>query len=384
LFKAGKDEPMTANLLMIKTRKRQDPLGVVAPSDFEFEVGEEIDPQVLVTNPCITLYCLDHANQCAFFVENAPGMNLSKEPFYYKAQYENTINLYSATYDTLHELAKDISMDNSRLVFVYSVGRAGSTLVDSAINEVNGVVGISEPDVFTQLVAFRDFEGSNVDEISALVNTCMKLQCKPTEQIPSPITWAVKFRSFCIEIGDLIYKHFPNAKNIYLYRDLEPWVLSNGRAFLENNDSLEYRAGWQQMGSYVVPSIARHVRENGPLLRLSELGAQIWLANLERYMELHEKGMPWLALQFEDIKVAPQTAVKKIIEYCRFQNVNMDAVYKSLEHDSQAGSPISQEILAGRDFKLTDEIRADLAQALANHPTIHSGDYVVPSTWVRE
>ena len=353
---------MTANLLVITARKRQDPLGLVDPSDFDFEVREEIDPQVLVTNPCITLYCLDHANQRAFFVENAPGVNLSREPFYYKAQYETTVNLYSATYDTLHELAKDISLD-SRLVFVYSVGRAGSTLVDSAINEISGVIGLSEPDVFTQLVAFRDFEGSNVEEISALVNTCMKLQCKPTEQIPSPIAWAVKFRSFCIEIGDLVYRHFPNAKNIYLYRSLEPWLLSNGRAFLENNDSLEYRTGWQQMGSYVIPFVAKHVRENGPLLRLSEMGAQMWLANLERYMELHESGMPWLALRFEDIKAAPQEAVKAIIEYCGFQNVNMDAVYKSLDRDSQAGSPISQEILAGRDFNLSDVGRADLAQA---------------------
>ncbi|HKJ38658.1 MAG TPA: sulfotransferase domain-containing protein [Anaerolineales bacterium] len=375
---------MTANLLVITARNRKDPLGVVDPSDFEFEVGDEIDPQVLVTTPRITLYCLDHAHQRALFVENSPGVNLSKEPFYYKAQYENAVNLYSVSYDTLHELAKDISLDSSRLVIVYSVGRAGSTLVDSAINEVSGVVGVSEPDVFTQLVAFRDFEGSNVDEISALVNTCMKLQCKPTEQIPSPIAWAVKFRSFCIEIGDLVYKHFPHTKNIYLYRNLEPWLLSNGRAFLENNDSLEYRAGWQQMGSYVVPFIARRVRENGPLLRLSEMGAQMWLANLERYLELHESGMPWLALRFEDIKSAPQEAVKEIIDYCGFPNVNMDAVYKSLERDSQAGSPISQEILAGSDFMLTDEMRADLTQALAAHPTIRSGDYVVPSTWVRK
>lgn len=375
---------MTANLLVITARKRPDPLGSVNPSDFEFEVGEEIDPQVLVTNPRITLYCLDHVNQRALFVENAPGVNLSREPFYYKTQYENTVNLYSATYDTLHELAKDISLDNRPLVFVYSVGRAGSTLVDSAINEVNGVVGISEPDVFTQLVVFRDFEGNNVDEISALVNTCMKLQCKPTEQIPNPIAWAVKFRSFSIEIGDLIYKHFPDAKNIFLYRELESWVVSAFRAFVENEDDLDARKGGQMMLSGVVPSLERHVKANGPILSFTSMGAQMWLAVMERYLELHKSGMPILALRFEDIKVAPREAMKKIIEYCGFQNVHMDAVYKALDRDSQAGSPISQEALANHDFKLTDVHRAYIAQALAEHPTIHSGDYIVPSTWVRE
>ena len=103
----------------------------------------------------------------------------------------------------------------NRLIFVYSTGRSGSTLVGAALNAVDGVVGISEPDVFTQLVTFRDFGGSNQDEISALVDSCMKLQCKPTEQIPNPVAWAVKFRSFSTELGDLLYEHFPSRKTFF-------------------------------------------------------------------------------------------------------------------------------------------------------------------------
>ncbi len=375
---------MSANFLVIKERKRQDPFSPADPYDFGFEVGDVIDPQIILTNPRITLYCLDHANQRALFVENTPGVDLSQAPFFYHAQYESAVNLYGVSYDTLHELAKGIKLDSHRLIFVYSVGRAGSTLVGAALNAVDGVVGISEPDVFTQLVVFRDFGGSNKSEISALVNSCMKLQCKPTEQIPNPIAWAVKFRSFSIELGDLLYEHFPNSKNIFLYRDAASWMQSAGRAFVENADSVETRTMFQGWFSTLVPAIARHVSENGPLLSIASLGTQTWLAVMERYLELHDKGVPFMAFRFDDIKTAREEAVKKIIEYCGLSNVNMEAVFKSLERDSQADSPIAQEILAGRDFKLSDQHRDDMAQALAAHPVIRDGHFVVPSTWVRE
>ncbi|HSG45525.1 MAG TPA: hypothetical protein VLA72_20455 [Anaerolineales bacterium] len=374
---------MTANLLVIKERKRPDPFLPAAQSDFEFEVGESIDPQIVVTNPRITLYCLDHAHQRALFVENAPGVDLSQAPFFYHAQYENAVNLYGVSYDTLHELAKGIALDSQRLIFVYSTGRSGSTLVGAALNAVDGVVGLSEPDVFTQLVTERDFGGSNQDEISALINSCMKLQCKPTEKIPNPVAWAVKFRSFSTELGDLLYEHYPDSKNIFLYRDAESWMQSAGRAFSENGDSVEFRTMLQGWFSTLVPSLARHASENGPLLPIAVIGTHAWLAVMDKYLDLHKSGVPFKAFRFDDIKATREVAVKEIIEYCGLSDVDMDAVYKALERDSQADSPIAQEILAGRDFELSDQHRADIAKTLAAHPVIQDGHFVVPSTWER-
>ncbi len=374
---------MTANLLVIKARKRQDPFSVADPSDFEFEVGEAIHPQTVVTNPRITLYCLDHANQRALFVETAPGVDLSQAPFIYQAQYENTVNLYGVSYDTLHQLADGVSIDSQQLMLVYSTGRSGSTLIGFALNAVEGVVGISEPDVFTQLVSLREWDGSNEAEISALVKSCMKLLCKPTEQIPNPIAWSIKFRSFSIELGDLLYKHFPDAKIIFLYRELESWAVSTMRAFIEN-DTVELRTWFQMWLATLVPSIAKHAREDGSILSLFTMGALMWTSILERYLELQRNGVPMLAVRFEDIKSAPRDATRKIIEYCGFSNVNMKTVYEVLEKDSQAGSGVSQDMVAQHDFELTDAHRADFTRVLQAHPIIHSGDYIVLSTWIRD
>jgi hypothetical protein len=373
---------MTANLLEITARKRRDPFAVADPSDFEFSEGLPIDPQIILANPLISLYCLDHANRRALFVETAPGVDLSQAPFLYQAQYENTVRLIGVPYETFHDLARTISLDDQKLILVYSVGRTGSTLLGSALNAVEGVIGLSEPDVFTQLVTYREWDGSNDAEISALVKSCMKILCKPTEQTPDPRGWVIKFRSFAIELDDLFYKHFPNTRNIFLYRHAESWLNSMYRVFGDTEGDIGFRTFIQGWLSTLVPPIAKHVQAGGALLSYSSMFSKLWLNTLERYMNLQNSGMPGLAIRYEDVKAAPQETLGKIFEYCGLPMTSMEAVYQVLEKDSQAGSGMSQETLRHKKSGLTESQRADLFRELQAHPAIQSPDFLVPGTWM--
>ncbi|HSK65814.1 MAG TPA: sulfotransferase [Anaerolineales bacterium] len=370
---------MNANVLEITARKRQNPLGVADPSDFEFSEGSAIDPQIVVTSPLISLYCLDHVNQRALFVETQQGVDLTQAPFFYQAQYENMVRLIAVPYERLHQLASNLSLDSSRLILVYSTGRSGSTLLGAALNAVEGTVSYSEPDVFTQLVAIRQADAGNEADVSALIQSCTKLLCKGTERIPTPSHWVIKFRSFAIELGDLFHSHFPQAKNIFLYRHAEGYMASTLRAFVGNSDTPEFRAGIQGWLSTLVPPIAKHMREGGSLLNFSSISAVCWLRTMERYMQLQEQGMPGLAIRYEDLKSAPQDTIHKIIEYCGISMESMEAVYQVFEKDSQSGSALSQENVGQKDFKLTDAHKADLARALEAHPFIKSADFVIPT-----
>ena len=373
---------MNANLLEIAARKRRDPFAVADPADFEFSEGPSIDPQTVRTNPLISLYCLDHANRRALFVETAPGVDLSQAPFLYQAQYENTMRLIAVPYETLHELARGILLENQKLILVYSVGRTGSTLLGAALNAVEGIVGFSEPDIFTQLVALRNWDGSNEEEISALVESCTKILCKPTEQIPDPKGWVIKFRSFAIELGDLLYKHFPNTKNIFLYRHAESWLNSMYRVFGDTEGDIGFRTLIQGWLSTLVPPIARHVQAGGPLLSYSSMFSKLWVNTLERYMSLQNEGMPGLAIRYEDMNAAPQESLQTIFEYCSLPFTSMDAVYQVLEKDSQSGSGMSQEALRSKKSGLSDHQQADLHRELQAHPIIQSPDFVIPATWM--
>ena len=373
---------MNANLLEITARKKAQPFSVVDPTDFEFSEGPAIDPQIVLTNPLISLYCLDHDNHRALFVETSSGIDLSQAPFIYQAQYNHTIKVISVPYEILHQLASAVSLDDQCVFLMYSTGRTGSTLLGAALNAAEGIVGLSEPDVFTQLVAYREWDGSNETDIRALVESCIKLQCKPTEQIPKPAGWAIKFRSFSIELGDLLFERFPNTKNIFLYRQAEAYLNSMLRAFGQYEQDIEARTGLQEWLSRVIPAITKYVQTGGPLLTTASLVSIAWITVLERYLELYEMGMPAIAMRYRDLKANPHKAFQKIFEYCSLPTTNMEAVYQVLEKDSQAGTAIAQDTVNQRSNVLTDAHLADLAQVLKDHPVIKSPDFIVPATWI--
>lgn len=372
---------MNANLLAITARKKSPLFGIADVADFEFSEGPGIDPQVVLNNPLVSLYCLDHANRRALFVETPSGIDLSRFPFFYQAQYENALNLIGVPYETLHQLADGTVLDDQRVILVYSTGRTGSTLLGAALNAAESVVNISEPDVFTQLVAYREGDGSNDADISKLVKSCLKLLCRPTQQILNPTRWSIKFRSFSIELGVLLFKHFPNTKNIFLYRHAEAWLNSNKRAFIENAEDIRFRTWFQAWLSTLVPTIAKHVQAGGQLLTVSAMGAMVWLSVMQRYLELNQTGMPGIAIRYKDIKTAPHETLQRIFEYCGLTTTNMEPVYQVLEKDSQAGSAVAQKVLTQKKYILTEADLADLARLLKAHPIIQSPDFVVPATW---
>jgi hypothetical protein len=371
---------MNAQLLNIVTKKKSNPLVIASTDDFEFSEGNPVDAHALIQSPNVSLYCLDHPNQQAIFVETPHSVNLAQAPFYYQAQYENTTGLYGLAYDTLHQLANEIDIDSKRIIFIHSVGRSGSTLLSSVLNEVENIVGYSEPDVFTQLVQIRAWDGSNEAEVSELVKSCTKVFCKGTAQTPNPTTWVIKCRSFGIQNADFLYKHFPHSKNIFLYREAITWYASNMRAFIEGDQSPEVRAFWQMWFSPLVPSIAKYSVEKGEILSFPQMGMLMWLSILEAYSSLQQQGAPIIAARFQDLIAAPHQVITKILEFCEVRPSNLDEIFKVLEKDSQFGTIISRENVQQKEFTLTEAQKTEILQILQGHPVIQTPDFVVPAT----
>jgi hypothetical protein len=375
---------MEATRWNITARKREVPLSITDPSDFELDQPQGMDARLVLSNPSISLYCLDRANRRAFFVETPPQVDLSAAPFMYLAQFEKALSVISAPYETLHELAESLPFDSARLILIHSVGRCGSTLVSSALNAVPGVLGLSEPDVFSQLVGVRGWDRENEAETSALIKTCIRLQCKPSIQNPHPVAWVIKFRSFCIELADLLFEHFPDAKNIFLYRNAETQIASALRAYVPpgwDTEDIRFRGYMQAMETG--PTIAKYNKSGGPVLGAGVIGAMTWLRVMEIYTEMVGKGMGGMAVRYEDLKTNPREAARAIIAYCGFPEADMQAVYSVLEKDSQAGSPAAQEKLAGKNHGLSQVQKADIERVLAGHATIQSPGFIVPGTWQR-
>lgn len=339
------------------------------PANFVLTDGDPVPPELVLDSPDISLYCLDDANQQAFFVETPPGVDLTAAPFLYLAQYQHALRLIAVPYETLHELADGLP-DADRLVLVYSVGRCGSTLISHALTAVGDVRSLSEPDVYAQLMVLRHKNRRRDDEYARLVRSCTRILGRGAD------TLAVKFRSGAIHLGDLIHQVYPDARSLFLYRHAERWLESMNAGFTENLPAPEAQAVFSKYLMASAPLIMPFVRRHRRQPTLIEGYALTWLSTMDKYLTLRQAGVPFLPIRYEDIQAEPRSTVERLLAYCGLPADRLDDVYDTFSTDSQEGTALSR---ASRRRKpapaLSPDDYAAARAVLAEHPIVQTPDF---------
>jgi hypothetical protein len=414
---------MQANILPIEEKVNRYETDIASVDHFRTKNGQVVEAQAILSHPGVTLYCLDDVRREAVFVETPPDVDLLDQPFYFQAQYQHAERLVTISYETLHKMA-DLAGDGfQNLIFIYSVGRCGSTLLSRTLNRMSTVYSLGEPDVHTQITALRPRDGSRDAELIKLLRSSTRLLYKPRRS--ETATLAVKFRAYGIEIADLLYKAFPKAKILFIYRNAETWARSYAKAFdisgptakdnlkqtlerypqfLErtNPSLLEYlrkairpRLGPKDYGILLalaggrrIPFIGRHVPP--PVKYLTgfvrslppgRLIVQQWLSVMNRYLELNAQGIPMLAVRYESLVSEPRQALSMIFEYCGLPKEQLPAAEAAFAEDSQRGSNLARERLeAAARGGLTKEDLAQVREGLQEHSAIRDPNFIVPNT----
>ena len=373
---------MCTRILTIVGKQRPHPLALVSLDDFQYHEGEAIDPRIVLTRPTISLYCVDPLTQRAIFVETAPDVDLSASPLYYQAQYRAAQRLIAVPYDTLHELASVVAVDSCRLIFIYSVGRCGSTLVSHLLNQAIGVVSLSEPDVYTQLVTQRTADGRHDSELRALVRSCTQVICAAIARSHGASTWALKFRSFVIELGDLLYDNFPEAKVIFLYRHAEPWARSMARAFHVFDPEVgPLLSALQPLFPRGIPAVAVPTVKDPAGLSPLALVTYLWVSVMERCLDLQRQGVSMFVARYEDLHVAPHVVLDALLAYCQVGARDVGSIERVLAQDSQAGTSLSWEDVQASSTELGAEHVADMHRLMRAYAPILTPDFVMPQTF---
>jgi len=370
---------MLATNFELINKRRIDPVTLVDIKDFEVRENGQIDAKEILENDRITLYAFDFENGQAMFVEAASPEELSQAPFYYQAQYESTVRVLTLSFESMIQLAQSVTWDDSRIIFIHSMGRCGSTLAGKIFAQLPGVINMSEPDTLTQLVAARFTQPDRQDMVKMLLDATIRLLCKT----PVQTAWVIKGRSWAIELGDWLHELYPHARNLYLYREAESWIKSNLNAFIADMDrtpeelhrfELEGR-GWMK---FFVPSIARYDADRH--LSLTGLTALMWLDNMERYMELHQAGIQMLAIPYPNWQLDPHRTALSMLDYCGCCPDDPTIIEETLMQDSQAGSPVSQDAVKKKSAPFWVFDPAELKRHLQNHAYIQSPDFEVANT----
>ena len=324
-----------------------------------------------------TVSILRSAGRC--LLKPQQYVNLSHASFYFGTQFEKAERVLTIPFETMVQLAQSVSMDESRLISIYSVGRCGSTLASQIFAQIPGVINISEPDALSLLVIARNSKAHNEDDLVALLEATICMLCKTAAET----AWVIKGQSFVIELGDWLHELYPQTTNLFLYRHADTWLRSGLRAYshgAEGTDK-ESRAREKQrrkvLGS-LVPSIAQYDAKK-PLSHAGML-ALMWLRAMERYVQYSRMGIEMLAIRYASWLSAPRETAEAMLDYCRCRPADMTAIYETLNRDSQAGTGLSREAIEQRKRVITELELEELHWHLRNHAFIDEAGFEVANT----
>ena len=369
---------MAANYEIVE-KVKQDPLGQARFADFLLREQGQADPAQIVHNPQLSLYALDFERGEALFVETPPEVDLCLAPFYYIAQYEHARRALALPLADMIRLGQDLPVEEEKLVFIYSTGRAGSTLASQVFAQLNGVANLSEPDVLLDLVAYRHDNPQNTAELHALANAVIRLLC----QVEAPGGHVIKGRSFAIELGDVLSNLFPAAKNLFLYRDAKSYLISSLRAYDDGVQRSEEElrqlvAGVRAWLKPMLPLLAEVPDDQS--LSVVELVSYSWLSPMDSYVKLQDKGVEMLAINYDSWLEAPRETAVAMLEYCAMLPADLAPIYGALDQDSQAGTVLSRESIKDHHTLLDMAHPAELNHVLASHALINTADFIAPNT----
>lgn len=365
---------MTGLRFEILDRYKELELMFADRGDFTLGEGRPFDAREILTNPRCTLYSLDVERREAIFVETPADVDLGAAPFYFIEQYRKATFLVSVSFDTFHELAEELVFDEKRLALVYSVGRCGSTLVSKAFEAVPRVCSLSEPDTLTLLVCFRGSGRMEDAELQLFARDCIRFACKPLAFSEDCDFWAIKFRSQCLEICDLLDRSFPKATNLYLTRDPVSWIESAYRAFVDP-ESVDDEGTKQFLedvfaGMY---GLIREVRIPGKPMPVWKVWLYNWIANVETRLRLGESGVAFCEASFAEIKRDPEAVMRRLFDACCIELEDWTPVHAALVRDSQEGSGIAQSLINDAARRLPDRNREEAIELLIERGHLRRG-----------
>ena len=336
----------SATRFPILDRHKKYEFAVSRFDDFSLGDGDDFDVRQTLVDSRLSLYTLDLERKAACFVELPRGVDLATEPFYFRAQFLKASHLITIPLNEFNALASELACDDSRLVLIQSVGRCGSTLVSRVFESIETVHSLSEPDVFTNLAAWRGSRQATDSDIRQIAKSSVKFCFRPAGDTSNRQYFALKFRSQCLEIDDLLADAFPAARHLYLTRDPLSWLDSNYRAFIdpERVEDRDYRAWVESFSAPMYPLIRQQVIKGQPMPIWKSMILN-WIANSESFRRLRRSGIDYCVADFSELQSSSSATLERLLDYCDVNVPDWSVIDECLARDSQQGSGLAQDLI---------------------------------------
>ena len=349
----------TVQVMKVLTKYKYDPLGQPSgPSNFLASHESFQDPEYVLEDH-VSLYYVNQNE--AIWIEVEKGLDPAKcdySAFFRFAQWKLARKLIIMPIHIFNELGDKVGKPRSEIVFLSSTARCGSTLVTRVFSESSMCMAFSEPDCIDGMSQLRSVI-SNRERINIFRNS-INLLCKPlcSRHIQ---TYVIKFsQPTMVQVPD-IKELFPNAYHVFLYRDGLPVA----RSLAKCSNGMPMLAMTQILGSWSGSFTKKMMNELGlyaenfeqKLYSDLQFGTIMWASGMRQYLDFREQGIDIVAAKYEDIINEPNSAFRKIFEYCNIP-FDLKAVEIAMSEDSQQDSPLSYECLKSyKPDAFTDKVK---------------------------
>jgi hypothetical protein len=377
---------MNAILHTIESRSRLGDVYPAALDHFSLTNPIKVSSQIIVDEAGWTPYCLDSERQQAIFVKLDPEVDISDAVFSHLKQYHEAQQVLIIPYDELENLAAQIDPPQHH-IFIFSMARCGTTLAHRILNLVKGVWSLSEPDVYNSGSFGREPLGvANEEEQISLLKSCTRLLFRSPLGNQSQ-TLGIKFRSQMLFSANLVYRAFPDATFIFMYRDGLSWANSFYRFFRRYKIPQVYDMEWRER----IWSILSNGLETNHLEPFVDMRAEIvypeqifapaWVLHMEEYMKHYENGIPFFALHYNELNQDHEKLTTQFLAHCKLPVNEISEALRAFDGDSQAGTDIARD----REVdSFTAENYARFKETLAKHPRFNNPDFLLPDLYNRD
>jgi hypothetical protein len=223
------------------------------------------------------------------------------------------------------------------------VGRCGSTLLSKMWSRLDDTDSLSEPDVFSA-VNYLYGEGRLTErEAVQLLGTTLRLVNRSARAQKRLV---IKFRAQCIGIAELMYRQYPIASFIFMYRNAIDCVDSYLRVF-----------GALPLPGHVFRRAFPYAQSQPEKYqRLSRLGQPmlVWLVCAHSYLRLRERGLPFVAIKYEALVQKPHDSAERLFAHCGISDAFTGQACVAMTEDAQAGTRLARNADGKRTLSVED------------------------------
>lgn len=351
----------SAKLYQITARFRARQFMPTDLSDFTTDAGIPVDA-ALLSDPLWSLYSLDLTGGLAVFVRLAPDTDLSRHAFIPQAQFDAAEAVATVALDDLPALSKGLPRPDTT-IFLFSIGRCGTTLANHILNTAPDTCALSEPRAFVTLaMARRTLDPARAQALIAAVTRFMYRQTQARHL-------AIKLHSQALYQADLFHAAFPQARFIFMYRDARGWANSFSM-FLQNLghplllDPEKVRAIWRIMTADApVEDLAATLDPDAAQTAHPPLLAAGWAHNQRQYRQLVTGGVPFFPLSYTALNSDREASIRALLSHCGLADSTLAQALATFDRDSQEGTVIGRGGTAQRFTEAdTDYLHATLTQ----------------------